>query len=227
MLDEVIGSYKLVSNPKYLHYDEIYIPDIKKSAFYDKKAFVYGELDLTDIEIKLRKYSGDDRYYDFDAGNLVYDKLKKTFVGYERVNNSELTIKDLYKSDGISLSSFGIDINGYYHDGYHKALKEPSDILESINGPWVEMVVYDDNKYFLKYYNGEIYKGILDITDVFFDDSILINLDKEFNGKVEYNLKTKRFEFSNAECGVFGGKHYNLSKIKKEELNLITDDDLK
>ena len=46
-------------------------------------------------------------------------------------------------------------------------------------------------------------------------------------GKVEYNLKTNKFEFRNAECGIFAGKHYNLSKIKKEELNLITDDDLK
>ena len=176
VLDEVIGSYKLVSNLEYLHYDEIYIPDIKKSAYYDKKANTYGVLDFETNEIKLRKYAGDDRYYDFYAGIIVYDTEKKTFVGYVRVDNSELTIKDIYKNNGISLLSLGIDINGYYHDGYHKALKEPTDLLESINGPWVEMVVYDDNKYVLKYYNGKIYKVLLDIKSINFKDNIYIKL---------------------------------------------------
>ena len=54
---------------------------------------------------------------------------------------------------------------------------------------------------------------LLDIKSINFKDDIYIKLDKNFMGDVEYNLKTNKFEFKNAECGIFAGKHYNLSKI--------------
>ena len=229
------GAYKLKGKSNNDYDSEIYISGGKR--FFYKKI---DENNLFDPIIRIDykkdayyKYWCDDRYYDL-IDEATFDKKEKSFIEYKKVDYYDLDLTEYVDDKGnISLRYFDTDINGSYQS--NKTYQQ--------NIPYVELLIYDNNKYVLKFYNDKIFTGSIGYTTIYKDRAIFnyndnVSLGNNNMGELDFSHDNfepdSSFYYENKSIHIDSISKYIpeekdiwLSLVEKDKLVLIKDEDIK